>query len=158
MHQVEDIGISPWPMDVVEFGDSVRCVRTQEAGGSKKLYNQAPQTAWVNCSSSWSWGQVAELRANSRQMAWALSDPRLSSPARMQKKCYYGQNNLGSICGSLSPTPTHHSQTTNINPFENKVWEGYFYKELCSFVHWSRHYCCPLKPGMVSPDRVLSMG
>ena len=25
----------------------------------------------------------------------------------------------------------------NINPFENKVWEIYFYKEVCSFVHWN---------------------
>ena len=26
---------------------------------------------------------------------WALSDPRLSSPVRMRKKCCYGQKNLG---------------------------------------------------------------
>ena len=64
-----------------------------------------------------SWGQDAELRASGRQRAWALSDPWLSSPARMQKKCCYGQKNLGSICSSLSPSPTHLSHTTNINPF-----------------------------------------
>ncbi len=62
------------------------------------------------------------------------SDPQLSSPARMQKKCNYGQKNLGSICSSLSPSPTNFSHTTNINPFKNKVWEIYFYKEVCSFV------------------------
>ena len=72
---------------------------------------------------------------------WALSDPRLSSPARMRKKCCYGQKNLGSICSSLSPSPTHLSHTTNINPFENKVWEIYLYKEVCSFVHWSLSLC-----------------
>ena len=55
----------------------------------------------------------------------------------MRKKCCYGQKNLGSICCSLSPSPTHLSHTTNINPFENKVWEVYFYKEVCSFDHWS---------------------
>ena len=48
---------------------------------------------------------------------WALSDRRLSSPARMRKKCCYGQRNLGSICSSLSPSPTHLSHITNINPF-----------------------------------------
>ena len=35
---------------------------------------------------------------------------------------------------SLHPSLTHHR---NINPFQNKVWEIYFYKEVCSFVHWS---------------------
>ena len=55
----------------------------------------------------------------------------------MRKKCCYGQKNFGSICSSLSPSPTHLSHTTNINPFKNKVWEIYFHKEVCSFVHWS---------------------
>ena len=49
--------------------------------------------------------------------AWTLSDPRLTSPARMKKECCYGQKNFGSICGSLSPSPTHLSHITNINPF-----------------------------------------
>ena len=72
---------------------------------------------------------------------WALSDPRLSSPAKMRMKCCYGrEKNFGSICSSLSPSLTHLSLTRNINPFENKVWEVYSYKEVCSFVHWSRHY------------------
>ena len=39
-----------------------------------------------------SWGQVWELAAD--RGLWALSDPRLRSPARMQKKCCYGQENL----------------------------------------------------------------
>ena len=65
---------------------------------------------------------------------WALSDPWLSSPARIRKKCCYGQKNLGSIYSSLSLSPTHLSHTTNINPFENKEWEVYFYKEVCSFI------------------------
>ena len=63
------------------------------------------------------------------------------TPAKIRKRCCYGQKNFGSICSSLFPSPTHLSHTTNIKPFENKVWEIYFYKEVCSFVHWSRHYC-----------------
>ena len=81
------------------------------------------------------------MRTSSRLRAWALSDPRLSSRARMRKKCCYCWKNLGSICSSLSPSPTHLSHTRDINPFENKLWEVYFHKEVCSFVHWSRHYC-----------------
>ena len=71
----------------------------------------------------------------------ALSDPRLSSPARMRKKCCYGQKNFGSICSSLSPSPTHLLNTSNINPFASllriKCERYIFYKEVCSFVHWS---------------------
>ena len=59
-----------------------------------------------------------------------------ATPAKMKKKCCYGQKNLSQYC-SLSPSPTHLSHTRNINPFENKVWEIYFYKEVYSFVHWS---------------------
>ena len=68
---------------------------------------------------------------------WALSDSRLSSPAKMRKKCCYGQKNLVSICSSLSPSPTHLSHTTSINPLDNKEWEVSFYEEVCSFVLWS---------------------
>ena len=88
-----------------------------------------------------SWGQDAKLRASGWLRAWALGDPWLSSPAKMRKKCCDGKKNFGSICCSLSPSPTHLSHITNINPFENKVWEVYFYKEVYLFVHWSRHYC-----------------
>ena len=69
------------------------------------------------------------------------SRPTVEQPSRMRKKCCYGQRNLGSICGSFSPSPAHLSHITNINPFEDKVREVYFYKEVRSFVHWSRHYC-----------------
>ena len=58
-----------------------------------------------------------------------------ATPAKMKKKCCYGQKNFGSIYSSLFPSPTHLSHTTNINPFENKMREIYFYKEVCSFVH-----------------------
>ena len=67
--------------------------------------------------------------------------PTVSSPARMRKKCCCGQKNLGSICSSLSPSPTYLSHNNKHHPFENKVWEVYFYKEVCSFVHWSSSVC-----------------
>ena len=61
---------------------------------------------------------------------WTLSDPRLSNPAKMRKK--YCWLNIA-VCPCLHSPLTHR----NINPFENKVWEVYFYKELYPFVHWS---------------------
>ena len=69
---------------------------------------------------------------------WALSDPRLSNSSQDEKEVLLWSEELGSISSSLSPSPTHLSHTTNIHPFENKVWEIYFYEEVCSFVHWSR--------------------
>ena len=57
--------------------------------------------------------------------------PRWGWSAAMVTRRTLDQNN------SMSPSPAHLSRTTNINPFENKVWEIYFYKEVCSFVHWS---------------------
>ena len=72
-------------------------------------------------------------------------DPRLSSPDRVRKKCCYGQKNLGSICSSLFPSPTHLSHTTNINPFATLSrikWERYiFIKKRVRFVHWSSSSC-----------------
>ena len=85
-------------------------------------------------SSSCSWSQLGRrCRSESQQQRglWVLSDPRLSSPARMRKKCCYGQKNFGSVCSSLSPSLTHLSHTRNINPFENKVWEIYIFIKKC---------------------------
>ena len=84
-----------------------------------------------------SWG----TRCQRENQLAALSDPRLSSPAKTRKKSCYGQKNFGSVYSSLSPSPTYLSHTTNINPFENKVWEIYFHEEVCSFVHWSSSLC-----------------
>ena len=46
---------------------------------------------------------------------------------------YMGRRSPPSEYISLHPSLTHHR---NINPFENKVWEIYYFKEVCSFVHW----------------------
>ena len=74
VHPVEDIGISPWPVDP-----------------------------------SWAAQQNKE-----EVLLWSEE---------------LGVNMLQSV-----PSPTHLSHITNINPFENKVWEVYFSKEVCSFV------------------------
>ena len=56
-----------------------------------------------------------------------------ATPTKMRKKCW---KKLGQY-SSLSPSPTHLSHMKH-HPFENKVWEIYFYKEVYSFVYWSR--------------------
>ena len=44
VHPGEDIGILPWPVDVVEFGADAYAHRKQM--DFRQLYNQVPQTAW----------------------------------------------------------------------------------------------------------------
>ena len=61
----------------------------------------------------------------------ALSDPRLRSPARMRKKCCYGQKNLGLIYSSLSPSPTHLSHTRNITLSRIKCERYIFFIKKC---------------------------
>ena len=61
VHQVEDIGISPWPVDLVEFGADAYAHRKHVS--VKQLYNQVPQTAWVNWSSRQADSQFRTLRS-----------------------------------------------------------------------------------------------
>ena len=116
----------------------------------KQLYNLVPQTVWV----SWSQLQLEfeslfeAVRTSSRQRACSPQWPPVEQPSRMRKKCCYSQRNLGSICCSLFHLQlTSHTQPFR-NPFENKVWEVYFSKEVCSFViivdYVSTYICIPI--------------
>ena len=103
----------------------------------KQLYNPVPQTVWV----SWSQLQLEfefefeSVRTSSRQSACGPRWPLVEYLNRMKKKCCFSQRNLGSICCSLFCLQlTSHTQPF-CNPFENKVWEVYFSKEVCSFVN-----------------------
>ena len=93
------------------------------------------QMAWVSSSWSWSWLETrCRIETSCRQRAlwpsvthsWA-TQPRWGRIAAMVRRTL-GQNN------SLSLSPTHLSHTTNINPFENKVWEIYFYNFYILFI------------------------
>ena len=120
------------------------CVNKRKNGGSRLTSNKnitRTQTAWV----SWSWIQLeTRLRTESQRQTEGFEPSvthGLATPAKMRKKCYYGQKNFGSICSSLSPSPTHLLHTTNINPFENKKCERYHFIKNCvrSFIE-VRHY------------------
>ena len=116
-----------------------RCIGVNKRKNSGSRWTLDNNITW--CPDGLSQSETGCQREN--QLAdwglWALSDPRLSNPAKMRKKCCYGQE--GKLGQYSSPSPTYLSHHRNINPFENKVWEMYFfYKEVCSFVCWSRHY------------------
>ena len=129
VHPVEDIGVSPWPVDGL---NSVQLRRPQEAGIRKQLYNPAPQTVWV-C-----WRQLQlefelqfeAVRTSSRQRACGPQWPPVELPCRMRKKCCYSQRNLGSICCSLFRLQlTSHTTLSRI-----KCERYIFFKEACLFV------------------------
>ena len=71
------------------------------------------------------------MKTSSRQRAWVLSDPRLSSPDRMRKKRCYGQKNFGSICSSLSLSPTHLTNNQH-QPFSRIKCERYIFIKKCN--------------------------
>ena len=121
-----------WPVDMVEFGAGSYALKKQV--DVKQLYNQMPLTAWVSqfefesvrvpvlVAVGVSWGRDADWESAADGGLWALSDPRLSSPARMRKKGCYGQKNFVAV--SLRLRLTSHTQPTPT--LSNKVWEVYF--------------------------------
>ena len=125
-----------WPTTEPSINRCTR-VNNRKQAGVRQLYNQVPKTVWVTSSCSWSQMETRSRIESQRQTEGFGPSVTHGRAAKMRKKCCYGQKNFGSICSRLSPFSTHLSHTTNINPFENKVWEIYFYKEVCSFVHWS---------------------
>ena len=129
MHPVEDVGISPWPVDVVEFGIDTYGHRKQV--DVKQLYNQAPQTAWVSWSSSCSssWREDAGVRTSSRQSPWALRTHGWAEWRRSFAMVWGTWGQYVAVCLRLQLTP--HTQPTST--LSNKVWEVYVYREVCSF-------------------------
>ena len=100
------------------------CVNKWKNSGSRWAWDnyitRCPGAVWV------SWRQDAKLRASDRQRALGPQWPTVKQPqAKMRKKCCYGRRRTWGQYISLSPSPAHLSHTTNINPFENKVWEIY---------------------------------
>ena len=145
MHPVEDIGISPWLVDVVEFGADAYAHRKQM--NVKQLYNQVPQTAWVGQFGSVrvpvavgvSWEQDTSVRISLQTGLAALSDPRLAAQPGRERSAAMVRRTLGqyvAVCPRLQLTS--HTQPTST--LSNKVWKVYFYKEVCSIVHCVRHY------------------
>ena len=120
VNPVEDIGISPWPVDVVEFGADAYAHRKQV--DVNQLYNQVPQTAWCSESVQSSWRQFQSQleirwpRSENQLLTEGLGPqwPTVEQPSRMRKKCCYGQKNLGqyvAVCPRLQLTS--HTQPTS---------------------------------------------
>ena len=67
------------------------------------------------------------------------SGPRLSSPAEWGRSAALVRGTWGqyvAVCSVSNSPLTHNQHQTFRNPFENKVWEVYFSKEVCSFLYY----------------------
>ena len=116
------------------------CVKKWKKSGSRwTLENNI-----MRCPDGLSQSEDASLRTSlqTEDLA-ALSDPRLSNPS--QEVLLWSREELGSILQSVLVT-THLSHTTNINPFENKVWEIYFYKKCVRSFIEVRKLCLIMVP------------
>ena len=110
----------------------------------RQLYSQVPQTAWI--SSSWSWSQLGDkmpawepacrLRACGPQ--WSTVE---QPQARWGRSAAMVRRTLAqyvAVCPRLQLT----SHTQPASTLSRIKCERYiFYQEVCSSVHWSRHYC-----------------
>ena len=123
VNPVEDIRISPWPVDMVEFRADMYVHRKQV--DVKLLYNLVPRTAWVSwslrqaefrsscshsSSSNRSWGQDAVVGASGRQRAWAHRTP-VEQLSRIRNKCCYNPEELG--VNMLQSVPVSNSPLTH---------------------------------------------
>ena len=143
------MGISPWPVDVVEFGADLYAHRKKV--NVKQLYNQVPQTAWLSqfefqLQLESVGGQDASVRISlqteglrpSVTHGWAAEPGHERSAAMVRRT--WGQY----VAVSPRLQLTSHTQLTST--LSNKVWEVYFYKDVCSFVHWSSSFLLTMFP------------
>ena len=124
--------VTYWP-STVEFGADATPTRSRWMSNNyiTRCHRQF-ELVGISCS----WSSSCSLRQWEPVPSRGLgpSGFPVGQPSRMRKKCCYSQRNLGSICCSLFGLQlTSHTQPF-CNPFENKVWDVYFSKELCSFV------------------------
>ena len=125
------------------------CVNKQEKKwkqmGIMKEYRLMPAAIDAVGQEGQSENQLADSECFLR--AVTLSEPWLSNPSQDVKEVLSGFLKITqcamvkrrswvniAVCPCLHPSLTHHR---NMKTFENKVWEIYFYKEVCLFVHWS---------------------
>ena len=105
----------------------------------RQLYNQVPQTAWVSSSSSLR-GMPAEWEpAPDRGIGPSVTHGWAAQP-ECERSAAMVRRTLGqyvAVCPRLQLT-SHTQPTSTLSRI--KCERYIFYKEVCSFVHWSRHY------------------
>ena len=106
---------------------------------------------------SWSWSQLGDKmpawESACRLRACGPQWPAVEQPSQDEKEVLLWSEELWvnmwqSVPVSNSPL-THNQHQPFRYPFENKVWEVYFYKEVCSFVHWSSYIMLTMFPRIV---------
>ena len=118
------------------------CVNKRKNSGSRWMSNKniiRTQTAWVRGS----WSQLGTRCWSESLRQTQGFEPSVThgwaTPAKMRKKCCYGQKNLGqyvAVCPRLQLT-SHKQPTSTLSRIK---CERYIFIKKCvrSFVHWSR--------------------
>ena len=142
MHPVEDIGISLWPLDVVEFGADAYAHKKQV--GVKQLYNQVPQMDWGESV------RVPVAVGDNMPVEWEPAPDRGLGPSvthgwaaqpRYERSAAMVRRTLDQYVAAYPRLQlTSHTQPTS--SLSNKVWEVYFYKGACSFRSLKFVYYC----------------
>ena len=116
----------------------------------RQLYNQVPQTAWVGQPGSQFKFQLQLESVGNKMPEWEPPPDRglgpsvthgwAAQPRWERSTAMVARRTLGQyVAVCLRLQLTSHTQPTST--LSNKVWEVYFYKEVCSFVHWSSSLC-----------------
>ena len=120
-----------WPLTEPSFRDSPVLIsgrRSRRRSGSKwALWKNIGRCQRQLDTGRPEWGPACRLKAGS------LSDPRLSNPSQDAEEVLLRRKS----CINIAVCPCLHSSLTHNRTIKNKVWDIYFYKEVCSFVHWS---------------------
>ena len=131
VHPVEDIGILPWPVDMVEFGEmrmptGNRWMANNYITRCHRQLGLVSSRQWVPVAVEDSENQLqTEGLGPQCPLGWA-AQPECERSAAMVRKTW---DQYVAVCPRLQLTS--HTQPTST--LSNKVWEVYFYKKACSF-------------------------
>ena len=104
--------VTYWPLTKLSI-KRCTCVNKRKQVGVKQKYNQ--DTDGLSQLELESVGdKMPNWEPAAHKGLWALSDPWLSNPAKVRKKCCYGQKNMGqniAVCPNLQLTS--HTQPTS---------------------------------------------
>ena len=143
MPPVEDIGILPWPVDVVEFGADAYAHRKQV--DVKQKYNQVPQTARVSSvpvAVGVSWGQDTSVRISLPTEGLRLSvTHRWENQPGRERSAAMVRRTLGqyvAVCPRLQLT-SHTQPTSTLSRIKCEKYT--FIKKCVRSLIEVRHYC-----------------
>ena len=126
------VSVTYWPSTKPSI-NRYTCVNKRKNSGSRWASNKnitRTQTAWV----SWSWSQLGTRCWSESQQQTESFGPSVThgwaTPAKMRKKCCYGQKNLGQYV-AVCPRFQHISHTQPTSTLSRIKCERYIFIKKC---------------------------